>query len=204
MKKEKQIALGDLLVTYWQSLLTGDDMPTISEFVPNADLKPLLPHILILEVGESDITVSLLGPAADKKLPINPTGHSYLETMPSERRYPTMLRVQAMLQHKCGARLEIEEEISEGVFASTYMTVVPFAADGDRSACLVAIAPPDTMAEENGKTEGRPFLGRPMKHFDYLDIGFGGPSQIVEKIMGIEAASPDLAWPDLKTLFEQR
>jgi hypothetical protein len=201
MNKEQQIELGDQLVSHWQSLLSCDCIPPFGKFKPDVSLKSMLPHILILEVAESDIKVGLLGPGHEGRFPINPTGISYLETMPPVRRYPTMLRVQAMLQHKCGARLEIEEEMGDGNVASTYLTVVPFAPDTHRSACLVAVAPPDTMAEINW-TATTPFLGRPMKSFDYLDIGFGVPSPMVEKIMGIEGPSPDLQWPDLKTLVD--
>jgi len=201
MNKEQQIELGDQLVSYWKTLLTCDYIPTASKFVPCESIKAVLPHILILEVAESDIKVSLLAPGHEGRFPINPTGISYLETMPPERRYPTMLRVQAMLQNKCGARLEVEEEMGDGNVASTYLTVVPFAPDTHRRACLVAVAPPDTMTEINGAAS-TPFLGRPMKSFDYLDIGFGVPSPVVEKIMGVEPPSPDLQWPDLKSLVD--
>ncbi len=202
MKKEQQIELGDQLISHWRSLLSCDCIPGAGKFVPDASLKTLLPHIIILEVSEGDVTLSLLGPAHDNRLPVNPTGYSYLETLAPERRYPTLLRVQTMLQQKCGARMEMEEEQEDGSIAATYLTVVPFAPDNTRSACLVAIAPPDTMAGPESKTGGMSFLGRPVKTFDYLDLGFGVPSQMAEKIMGIEAPSPDLQWPDLKTLVD--
>ncbi len=201
MDKEQQIQLGDILVNHWQSLLTCDCIPSAGKFKPDISLKDILPHILILEVDSSDIRLSLLGPGQEGRFPINPTGLSYLETLPPERRYPTMLRVQAMLQHKCGARLEFEEETSDGNLAATFLTVVPFAPDTNRSACLIAVAPPDTLASDDASASA-PFLGRPLKNFDYLDLGFGVPSQIVEKIMGVEAPSPDLQWPDLKSLVE--
>ncbi|WOF74854.1 hypothetical protein QMT40_002513 [Parvibaculaceae bacterium PLY_AMNH_Bact1] len=201
MDKEQQIQLGEILVKHWKSLFSCHCIPSAGKFKPDASLKDILPHILILEVDSSDIKLSLLGPGHDGRFPINPTGLSYLETLPPERRYPTMLRVQAMLQHKCGARLEFEERTDDGSLASTLLTVVPFAPDTDRSACLVAVAPPDTKAGEDA-ANSTPFLGRPLKNFDYLDLGFGVPSPIVEKIMGVEAPSPDLKWPDLKSLVE--
>jgi hypothetical protein len=202
MKKEQQIELGDQLVAHWKSLLTCDCIPPAGKFIPNETLKTVLPHILILEMVDGDVKLGLIGPGHDGRLQINPMGHSYLETIPPERRYATMIRVQAMLQHKCGAKIEIEEEMTEGEFASTFLTVVPFAADENHGAYLVAVVPPNTMADASGGAATTSFLSRPFKSFDYLDLGFGAPSQVVEKIMGVEAPSPDLQWPDLKTLVE--
>ncbi len=202
MKKEQQIELGHMLIVHWKSLLTCDCLPPAGRFVPDASLKPVLPHILILEIIDGDVKLGLIGPGHDGRLEVNPMGHSYLDTIPAERRYATMMRVQAMLQHKCGAQIEIEEEMADGKLGSTFLTVVPYAPDDTHGAYLVTVVPPNTLSEEGETATSSSFLSRPFKAFEYLDLGFGTPPALAEKIMGVEAPSPDLQWPDLKTLVD--
>lgn len=203
MNKDQQIELGDILVAHWRSLLTCECLPTAGKFMPDASLKPVLPYLLILEIVDGDVKLGLIGPGHDGRLEVNPMGHSYLDTIPAERRYATMMRVQAMLQHKCGAKIEIEEEMANGELGATYLTVVPYAADDTHGAYLVTVVPPNTLAEADETATSSSFLSRPFKSFEYLDLGFGTPPALAEKIMGVDAPSPDLQWPDLKTLIDE-
>ncbi|MDF1865114.1 MAG: hypothetical protein P1U70_09785, partial [Saprospiraceae bacterium] len=181
MKKEQQIELGDMLIAHWKSLLTCECIPPAGKFIPDASLKPVLPHILILEIVDGDVKLGLLGPGHDGRLEVNPMGQSYLDTIPPERRYATMMRVQAMLQHKCGARIEIEEEMADGKLGTIFLTVVPYAADDTHGAYLVTVVPPNTLSEVDNTPTKSSFLSRPFKSFDYLDIGFGTPPPLAEK-----------------------
>lgn len=202
MKKEKQIELGDQLISHWQSHLTCECIPTAGKFKPDASIKSVLPYLLILEIVDGDVKLGLIGPGHDGRLEVNPMGHSYLDTIPPERRYATMMRVQAMLQHKCGASIEIEEEMENGKLGITFLTVVPYAADDTHGAYLVTVVPPNTLAEAGELATSSSFLSKPFKSFEYLDLGFGTPPAFAEKIMGVEAPSPELQWPDLKSLVE--
>lgn len=202
MDKAEQIELGNMLVAHWQSLLTCECIPTATKFKPDASIKPVLPYLLILEIVDGDVKLGLIGPGHDGRLEVNPMGHSYLDTIPPERRYATMMRVQAMLQHKCGASIEIEEEMENGKLGITYLTVVPYAADDTHGAYLVTVVPPNTLAEAGAAATSSSFLSKPFKSFEYLDLGFGTPPAFAEKIMGVEAPSPELQWPDLKSLVE--
>ncbi len=201
MDKDQQIELGNVLVSHWQSLLACGCIPTAGKFKPEARLKPVLPHLLILEIVDGDVKLGLIGPGHDGRLEINPMGNSYLDTIPPERRYATMMRVQAMLQHKCGARIEIEEEMENGKLGTTYLTVVPYAADETHGAYLVTVVPPNTEAGPDDATTSS-FFNRPFKSFEYLDLGFGTPPKMAEKLMGVDAPSPDLQWPGLKPLAD--
>ncbi len=202
MDKHQQFELGDALIAHWQSLLTCECIPAAGKFKPDASLKSVLPHLLILEIVDGDVKLGLIGPGHDGRLEVNPMGHSYLDTIPPERRYATMMRVQAMLQHKCGARIEIEEEMEGGQIGITYLTVVPYAADDTHGAYLVTVVPPNTLSDGDETATTSSFLSRPFKSFDYLDLGFGTPPALAEKIMGVEAPSPDLQWPDLRSVVE--
>ncbi len=201
MDQHQQIGLGETLIAHWQSLLTCDCIPTSGKFKPDASLKAVLPHLLILEIIDGDVKLGLIGPGHDGRLEVNPMGHSYLDTIPPERRYATMMRIQAMLQHKCGARIEIEEEMEDGQLGTTYLTVVPYAADENHGAYFVTVVPPNTLSDVGETATTSSFLSRPFKSFDYLDLGFGTPPAFAEKIMGVEAPSPDLQWPDLKSVI---
>eukprot|EP00439_Symbiodinium_sp_Y106_P090053 s1_g2589.t1 len=202
MDKLQQIGLGETLIAHWKSLLSCECIPTAGKFKPDASLKSVLPHLLILEIIDGDVKLGLIGPGHDGRLEVNLMGHSYLDTIPPERRYATMMRVQAMLQHKCGARIEIEEEMEGGQLGITYLTVVPYAADETHGACLVTVVPPNTLSDAGDTSTTSSFLSKPFKSFEYLDLGFGTPPALAEKIMGVEAPSPDLQWPDLKSIVE--
>lgn len=202
MDKLQQIGLGDALIAHWKSLLTCDCIPAAGRFKPDASLKSVLPHLLILEILDGDVKLGLIGPGHDGRLEVNPMGHSYLDTIPPERRYATMMRIQTMLQHKCGARIEIEEEMEGGRLGITYLTVVPYAPDDSHGAYLVTVVPPNTASQSGDAATTSSFLSRPFKSFEYLDLGFGTPPVLAEKIMGVETPAPDLQWPGLKSVVE--
>lgn len=202
MDEAQQITLGDTLVLHWKSLVRGDDLPKSSDFKPEKSLKDLLPHIFLLELEDGDITLSLVGPGHDERLSVNTMGVSYLDTMPPERRYPTLLRFQTMLMSQCGCRALVDEEMSDGRISPSILTAVPFAADEKRKPCVVAIVPPSTLVAELGQPVV-PFMSRPFQDFSYLDLGFGQPPQLGEALLGIGQSPEDNIWPDLASVVKQ-
>ena len=203
MDQDRQIALGDALVTYWKTLGNETDLPPAGAFKPDKRLKLLLPHIFLLEIDVGDITLSLVGPDHEKRLTVNPMGMSYLDMLPPERHYPTIVRIQAMLQSKCGCRANVDEEMSDGRISPSVLTAVPFAADVARKPCLVAIVPPSTLVEEMGPPKV-PFMSRAFHDFKYLDLGFGCPPAANDDLLGIRPASETEVWPDLETLVSNK
>ena len=203
MDQERQIALGDALVAHWKTLGNGTDLPPASAFKPDNRLKLLLPHIFLLEIDVGDITLSLVGPDHEKRLTVNPMGISFLDTLPPERHYPTIVRIQTMLQSKCGCRINVDEEMSDGRISPSVLTAVPFAADAARKPCLVAIVPPSTLVEEMGPPKV-PFLSCAFRDFAYLDLGLGCPPAVNDDLLGISPASGTEVWPDLEALVHNK
>jgi hypothetical protein len=203
MDQVEQVAMGDALIEHWKSLLVGDELPTASSFKPSKSLKNLLPHVFLLEVVSGDVTLSLVGPGQEERLAVNPTGISYLDTLPPERRYPTIVRVQAMMQAKCGCRANVDEEMADGSISPSVLTAVPFDGDNNRKPCLLAIVPPSTSVMKLGAPKV-PFMSRPFLDFTYVDLGFGCPPAFSETLMGIGPADEGNVWPDLEKLVDGR
>lgn len=202
MDEAQQIELGDALVRHWKSLVSGEELPCSSAFKPDKSLKALLPHIFLLEIEDGDITISLVGPGQDERLTVNPMGISYLDTLPPERRYPTIVRFQTMMMTQCGCRALVDEEMSDGRISPSVLTAVPFAADEKRKASIVAIVPPSTLVAELGAPLV-PFMSRPFQSFAYLDLGFGCPSELNEILLGPGPPDASNIWPDLTSVVKQ-
>jgi hypothetical protein len=164
------------LYDYWQSVRTGDAIPTSADF-DLLDIAGWLPDITILDVISLDqVTVRFAGTALVERLGLDPTGLNVL-TMQAKTSLDQVKRAYHAMANLpcCGMSrfISVYSSGREAVARSLYLPVETPAGEAPR---LISMSTREDGGGVYAEPVERTVTGTKILSLDWFDIGFGIPA----------------------------
>lgn len=171
------------LSDYWWNLRAEipDGVPTRAMIDPG-QIKPLLPHLLIHDLGvPGKSLLRLVGTAVADRLGLDPTGRDYLDFVSPDRKAEAYHHLIRTATHPCGMRVINQVRYVSGMWTMAEAVGFPIRHHNTGAPMLLFLH--DLIGEEQSDLEQRK---RPVEQFEipereYLDVGFGVPNPVLAR-----------------------
>lgn len=156
----------------------GDAMPTLSSFLLQDRIIPLLPEMAVHEVRpDQEILVRMCGTQVVARMGADPTGTCVLSYAAEENRAPLYDFLHMAAEHPCGAYSLYRSIYNNGLSASTEAVLLPLLRDDPSAlplmAAMYAVEPIPSEPGERDVVR----VSTKLLNLECLDIGLGLPEQ---------------------------
>jgi len=161
---------------YWRSIRGDALVPLKSDFNP-ADIKQLLPNIMIFDIisePSPSLMIRLAGSSLREHWHVEPTGKDYLDYLPEGEQMDVFNGFTTMCAKPCGRWRRLETHFESHLSILSESTLFPLINDRHGTPMIVTLAVPLARSEPLSKT-GRAITTTFPVAPVWIDIGAGTP-----------------------------
>lgn len=162
---------------YWYSLPKDGLLPLRSALNP-ADIKPLLPNLMVFDLSDPAIVrFRLAGTAIAERYGFDPTGSDFLDLLDPETREVNRQLLQAAVRHPFGMLAILTTRHGSGLLASVETLSFPFA---DRKSGVPQMATVSVRLADTQRLDTKADSLHQVKatDFTFIDLGAGLPEML--------------------------